>query len=149
MVSLLDSLKHPGTKKVLLNSLKYVTFALLLNWLLDAAATALARVDLSADPTMSDRTPRQARVDLSADPLVYFIDDFADEDSCEHLIRQARPSLGGAEVQTRRGSAARTAIRRASSCWLAARGDEALEHLEDAICAELGAPRSGPSSSMS
>lgn len=89
---------------------------------------------------MSDRAPRQARVDLSADPLVYFIDDFADEDSCDHLIRQARPSLGGAEVQTRRGSAARNAIRRASSCWLAARGDEALEHLEDAICAELGAP---------
>ena len=55
---------------------------------------------------MSDRAPRQARVDLSADPLVYFIDDFADEDSCDHLIRQARPSLGGAEVQTRRGSAA-------------------------------------------
>ena len=92
---------------------------------------------LTAAATMSDR---QARVDLSADPLVYFIDDFADEDSCDHLIRQARPSLGGAEVQTRRGSAARNAIRRASSCWLAARGDEALETLEDAICAELGAP---------
>ena len=86
---------------------------------------------------MSDR---RARVDLSADPLVYFIDDFADEDSCDHLIRQARPSLGGAEVQTLRGSASHQAIRRASSCWLAARGDEALEHLEDAICAELGAP---------
>ena len=50
MVSLLDSLKHPGTKKVLLNSLKYVTFALLLNWLLDAAATALGEETSWGEP---------------------------------------------------------------------------------------------------
>ena len=50
MVSLLDSLNHPGTKKVLLNSLKYVTFALLLNWLLDAAATALGEETSWGEP---------------------------------------------------------------------------------------------------
>ena len=79
-----------------------------------------------------------ARHELCADPLIYFLDGFASDAECGHLIERATTELEPALVEADGDGTLRPAVRTGSSCWLAARGDAVLERLEDRICGVVG-----------
>ena len=78
------------------------------------------------------------RHDLCADPVIYWLDSFASEAECRHLQDRAACKLEPALVEADGYGARRPSIRTGSSCWIAARGDEILEALEDRICGVVG-----------
>jgi prolyl 4-hydroxylase len=76
---------------------------------------------------------------LSQEPLVYTISDFIDDETCDHFIQKAKPSLATALVALEKNGSTSSG-RTNSNCWIAHNSDAITMSVANKIAEVVGLP---------